>query len=133
MVRGAKTEMTNPHEVQVYYVLPALRRDLSKQLKSLGLSQKEIAKLLGVRDSTISQYNHSKRAGKMQFDQAIEAEIQSAARRIVEKGSSAIQELVYLTQLKDVRHMVCEMCGIGDEDSCGLCFRPDATEYLRMR
>ena len=37
-----------PQELEVFYVIPALRREFSLRLKESGKSQKDIAKVLGV-------------------------------------------------------------------------------------
>ena len=51
-----------PQEIEVFYIIPAIRSYLAKALKESGKSQKDIAKLFGLRESTVSQYITSKRA-----------------------------------------------------------------------
>ncbi|NHJ14533.1 MAG: hypothetical protein EAX95_12710 [Candidatus Thorarchaeota archaeon] len=46
-----------PQEVEVWYVLPAIRRELAKVMKfDKGQSQKSIAKMLGVTEPAVTQY-----------------------------------------------------------------------------
>jgi ribose 5-phosphate isomerase len=46
-----------PIEIEYWYVLPVLRRELAKSLKEIGqLKQKEIAKILGMSESAVRQY-----------------------------------------------------------------------------
>jgi len=113
--------LLNPYEAQVYYIMPALRRELTKSLKGLGLSQKDIAKHLHVRDSTISQYSHSKRAGQIDFDEQVQKKIADAAEKIV-KGESALQELIHLTKLPQIKKIMCELCGICEDKETSVCF-----------
>ncbi len=54
--------MLLPQEIEVYYVIPAIRKELSIKLKESGLKQKEIAKIFGVSEACISNYSKNKRA-----------------------------------------------------------------------
>ena len=55
-------QMLQPQEVEVFYIIPAIRSYIARFMKKQGRSQKEIARLLGVRESTVSQYMTEKRA-----------------------------------------------------------------------
>lgn len=48
-----KTQLIMPQEVEVFYAIPALRREMAFAMKASGKKQKEIAKLLCVEESTI--------------------------------------------------------------------------------
>ena len=37
-----------PQEIEVWYIIPALRRELAKQMVEAGLTQKKIADLMGI-------------------------------------------------------------------------------------
>ena len=59
-----------PQEIEVWYVLPALRREYAKVLiKEHKLSQKGVAEILQVTESAISQYLTGKRASKVKFSE----------------------------------------------------------------
>lgn len=72
-----------PQEVEVWYVLPALRRELAKMMKTktvprVGedgkkkehkITQKEIAKMLGVTEPAITQYLLKKKGRRSRGDQ----------------------------------------------------------------
>jgi len=54
--------MKIPCELVVWYVLPAIRKDLARKLvDSYGMSQTEVAKRFGVTGAAISQYLKRKR------------------------------------------------------------------------
>jgi len=57
-----KKLLVHPQEVEVFYIIPSIRKYITMCLKDSGLSQKAIAKILRVRESTISQYVNDKRA-----------------------------------------------------------------------
>ncbi len=72
-----------PQEVEVWYVLPALRRELAKVMKTKivtrvdedgkkkehKITQKEIAKMLGVTEPAITQYLLKKKGRRSRGDQ----------------------------------------------------------------
>lgn len=65
-----------PTEVEYWYVLPVIRKELAKKLKELGkLRQKEVADILGISESAVSQYLKGTRAGLEDPDNGIEIEI----------------------------------------------------------
>ena len=72
-----------PQEVEVWYVLPAIRRELAKVMKTKvvhrknedgdmvdhKITQKEIARMLGVTEPAITQYLLKKRGRRSRGDQ----------------------------------------------------------------
>jgi predicted transcriptional regulator len=74
-----------PQEVEVWYVLPAIRRELAKVMKTktvprVGedgkkkdhkITQKEIAKMLGVTEPAITQYLLKKKGRRSRGDQVM--------------------------------------------------------------
>ncbi|HII17645.1 TPA: transcriptional regulator [Candidatus Woesearchaeota archaeon] len=86
---------TMPQEVEVWYLIPSLRRELAKMFISVhGLSQKETAGILGITESAISQYLNSKRAKEMRFSAKDITIIKKAAADIV-KDRGNIREHLY--------------------------------------
>ena len=68
-----------PQEIEVWYILPAIRRDLTKSMiNDLHLTQKEIAKIMGLTEAAVSQYIHSKRAKEIVFSNAVLKEIKQS-------------------------------------------------------
>ena len=57
-----------PQEVELWYLIPALRREIAKILvKDYDLSQVEIAKILKITESAVSQYLKEKRGNELKF------------------------------------------------------------------
>lgn len=77
--------MLHPQEVIVWYVIPAIRKELAKAWKSEGLSNKKCAELLKVTPPAVSQYSKSKRASKVSFPKNIKESIKESAKKIREK------------------------------------------------
>ena len=75
--------MKMPCEVIMWYILPGIRREITKSLLKNGLSQREVAKKLGITDAAVSQYLSEKRGRVEIKDKKILAEIKNSAKRIV--------------------------------------------------
>lgn len=82
-----------PQEIEVWYVLPAIRKELAKEMLSKGLKQKDIAKKLGVTEPAVSQYLKSKRAKKVKFNKEVNKQIKSSAILLIKNKSCAIKEM----------------------------------------
>jgi len=86
-------KLLHPQEVEVFYVLPALRKEFAEAFKAIGTSQTKIAQIMGVTDAAVSQYLNEKRATDVNFTKAIKLKIKKAASRI-----SNQKHFVYETQ-----------------------------------
>ncbi|MBI4141030.1 helix-turn-helix domain-containing protein, partial [Candidatus Woesearchaeota archaeon] len=75
-------KLIHPQEVEVFYLLPALRRDIAISLKTLGRDQKQIAKILGVSEPSVSHYFNSKRGADVEFSNDVKAAIRKSATAI---------------------------------------------------
>ncbi|RLI68548.1 hypothetical protein DRO91_08900 [Candidatus Heimdallarchaeota archaeon] len=110
--------MIFPREIEVYYIIPAIRREIAKTLKESGHTQKEIAKLLGVSEACISNYFKSKRASFVRFPEDIQEKIKSACNhidkqcliRIVEDICDEYRNRKLLCQLHKQLDNVCARC-----------------------
>jgi len=99
-----------PQEIEVWYLLPALRRELAKVfIKDHKLSQKEAAGLLGITEAAVSQYIKSKRGKEMKFSKQELAPIKEAARKILKDRKNVMKHIYDLC--RDFR---------GSETICGM-------------
>jgi len=91
--------MNLPQEVEVWYVIPSLRRELTKSLVELGLTQKEIAKKLQLTEPAVSQYLKGKRGKDIKFTPAVLKQIKISANRIKNSTSKSVtsKEIFRLT------------------------------------
>ncbi len=71
-----------PQEIETFYVIPSLRRQLALCLKEKGMKQKDIAHLLGIDTAAISQYISNKRGSKIKFEGKVLQEIHTSAEAI---------------------------------------------------
>ena len=101
--------MLLPQELEVWYIIPAIRRELCREMVKTGSSQKEIAAQLGVTESAVSQYVHDKRANKVKFSPAFKAFSKETARKIVRGEISAFAAV---QQLSRSLYPTREVCGL---------------------
>lgn len=98
----------HPQEVELYYVLPALRREIAACMKADGLSQKQIAALLEVSEPAVSQYFSAKRASTVRFTKKIVDSIKSATSSIKDH-KSLVEETQKLLRLARDEGVVCQV------------------------
>ena len=55
MIRKSLKQLM-PQEIEVWYIIPAVRRELAKSMVKIGLKQKQIAVTLGITEAAVSQY-----------------------------------------------------------------------------
>jgi uncharacterized protein len=100
--------MDMPQEIEVWYVLPALRRELAIALKENGLSQREVAKKLGITESAVSQYLSNKRGKEFGFPKKILLAIKNSAKKVV-KGKNAVDQLYGLSNQIRKEKLLCKI------------------------
>lgn len=104
-----KIQKAMPQEIDVWYILPAIRRELAISLKKEGMKQKDIAIRLRVTNAAISQYLSNKRASEIKFSDKIKKEIKLAAKRVI-CGGNAIKEIFDIDEIIKKYHTICPMC-----------------------
>jgi len=103
-------EIKMPQELEVWYVLPAIRRELAKVLiSSYHLSQRDAASAIGITESAVSQYLKSKRGKGIVFDAKVIERINQSADNIVNNKSCVIKELQAICTFFKKTGYLCEM------------------------
>lgn len=123
--------MELPQEVELWYVVPTIRKALVTELKNHGLKQKDIAPLLGITEAAVSQYLHDKRACCCYdaFQQEpLRGEIEVSAKKIMEQKDPdpavAMREITRLCRIIKESRVICDIHrkqnpGLG---KCDICF-----------
>jgi hypothetical protein len=103
-----------------------LRRELAKIfVKDYKLKQKEIAKLLGITEASVSNYIKSKRGEKIKFSALELKKIKESAGSIVNSGSSVVKELYGLCNSFKESKGICKIHRSVDktiEKGCDVCY-----------
>lgn len=117
--------MDTPQEVEVWFVLPALRRQYVLALKQEGLKQKSIANIVNLTEAAVSQYLKKKRGDAITFSKEILQDIQSSVKKIVAKKSDYRHE--FQNVLKKLKHsrFICTVCNdhTNSNDECEICYK----------
>ena len=116
-----------PQEIEVWYLIPALRRELAKTfIKDYNLSQKKAAEILGMTSAAISQYMSSKRGKEIKFSDNELKEIKKSAKKIIGNKSNLMKELYDLCVLLIKSKTICEIHKSQDDNVtsiCDICFK----------
>ena len=101
-----------PQEVEVWYVLPSIRRELTRMLIEKDIPQKIIAQMLGVTEPAITQYKLEKSTGRSRGDQVKIpkkqlSEIEKSAIIMIkawnEKGD---EDNIYETMTREINRLI---------------------------
>jgi uncharacterized protein len=117
-----------PQEIEVWYIIPALRRELAKSMIGLGLTQKKVSEHMNLTEAAVSQYLSNKRAKEVVFSYAVLQEIKKSAKRITENKKQVVPEMMRLTKLTGVKQVMCDIHKKQDIDlpgGCDICFDED--------
>ncbi len=101
-------ELLFPQEIEVWYIIPLIRKNLTIELKKLGMRNTEIAEKLGITKAAVSQYLSGKRASYIRIDEPIRSEIQKSAKAIVQ-GASMVAEVNNLIKLCWESGFICKI------------------------
>ncbi|MBI5391234.1 hypothetical protein HZB02_07125 [Candidatus Woesearchaeota archaeon] len=116
--------MKQPQEIEVWYVLPAIRKHLTKLLvEGKHLSQKKIAEALGITEAAVSQYLKEKRAGTLTFPSTFDPELKKSVLRIKEHPETAHEEIQRLCTIIRTSSLLCDIHRKWDKvpKGCDIC------------
>ena len=115
-----------PQEIEVRYVLPAIRKEFALVLSKKGIKQKEIAKLLNITPAAVSQYLKDKR-GSTKFQKEIQKEIESSIFQIKDNPEIIHKEIFKLTHMIRETAIICDIHRMYDDvpKKCEVCFKND--------
>jgi predicted transcriptional regulator len=112
-----------PQEIEVRYILPAIRKQLTIALAKNGLKQNQIAKLLNITPAAVSQYTKEKR-GTTSFPKIVQKEINNSTKLILENKSTPHKELYKISNLIKETATICDIHRLYDNvpKTCEVCF-----------
>jgi|GEM_PF-2708974 len=112
-----------PQAIELYYLIPFLRKQLAIALMKKGLKQKEVARLLSLTPSAISQYLSGKRAANK--IEVLAGAIEKSAEKIKSKVGKvgkdedyAHKELLRLVKIAERKGIMCELCKAHNKINC---------------
>lgn len=100
-----------PQEIEVWYIIPAIRKEFAKILtKKYKLTFEKTGEILGVSKAAISQYLKKKRASLLRFPKKIKKEIETSSERIVKNNNIALREIIRILNLTKKSGCSCSVC-----------------------
>jgi len=100
-----------PQEIEVWYIIPAIRKELAKFLtKEHNLTFEKTGQILGISKSAVSQYLSNKRAGKLKLPEKIKDEIKKSSRIIVDENNSSVAEMERILRIIRTNKCSCDVC-----------------------
>ncbi len=100
-----------PQEVEVWYIIPAVRRELSLELVNhYDKTLEEVGNAIGVSKAAVSQYMSKKRGSSIKLPKKILNEIKISAKSISGKKTTAFHEINRLLRLCKASGVACSTC-----------------------
>jgi uncharacterized protein len=100
-----------PQEIEVWYIIPAIRRELSLHLTSkYKLSYEKAGNALGISKAAVSQYLTKKRANKIIFNDKVKKRIKTSAKIISENPRAALNEIQEILNFMRETKSACDVC-----------------------
>ena len=115
-----------PQEIEVWYIIPSVRKELAKQLTSkYEFSYEKAGKALGISKAAISQYLSDKRANKIKLNTETKKEIEKSAKIISKNTKDALQEMQRILKFMKSNKCSCDVCKKYNRDVLDYCnFEP---------
>lgn len=112
-----------PQEIEVWYIIPAIRGEFAREMERKGIKQAEIARKLNITRAAVSQYISKKRASEIKFDGAVKKKISEGVQKLI-KGACPIKEIQDICSYVKKNGHLCKIhCKIDKADKCcGVCF-----------
>ena len=111
------SDMRHPQEIEVWYIMPAIRKELCRVLLTKHkLTQKEIAKRLNITGAAVSQYKKDKRGQHVNLPEGVLSEINQSAAKIADETSTVFRETQnILNHIRDTS-TICDIHNMLDDN-----------------
>lgn len=111
-------------ELELWYIVPALRREFAIEMRRRGVRGVEIARRLGLTKAAVSQYFSKSRAAEFRFDRKTKGLIADSVSKVVNGADS----LVEIQRIVDVLRNNAGICRFHKKkehiaEGCNICFR----------
>lgn len=100
-----------PQEIEVWYIIPAIRRELCKSLvNDYGFTLEKAGEAVGVSKSAVSQYISKKRGKSITLPKAVISQVKVSAKKIFLKESDAFHQIMSLLRVCKIQGVGCLAC-----------------------
>jgi len=98
-----------PQEIEVWYILPVIRRKIALKLVEEGIRQNKVADIMGITPAAVCQYKKQKRAKEEIFDSEMEKELTDSVKNIIKDNNALAEEIIRLNNLMKKKGIVCKL------------------------
>tara|TARA_Y100000310_G_C20522944_1_gene734596 strand:+ start:517 stop:912 length:396 start_codon:yes stop_codon:yes gene_type:complete len=100
-----------PQEIEVWYIIPAIRREFAKCLiDNHKISYQKVGDLLGISKAAISQYIKGKRAAKVKLPAKAQKKICQSCDLLAAGKTDSVNEITNLLNFIKEEGLACEIC-----------------------
>jgi len=111
-----------PQEIEVWYIIPVVRKELAKLLtKKYGLSYEKAGFILGISKAAVSQYLSNKRANKVKLNAITKKEVVKSAKVLAENPKRGLSEIQRILKFMKDNKCSCDICKKYNKEVIGLC------------
>lgn len=111
-----------PQEIEVWYIIPAVRKEFSRVLvEKHGLTLEKAGGILGVTKAAVSQYLKNKRASQFKIPSKIRNEIEKSAEILARNKNLAVKEILRILALIKTEKCSCSLCRRYNQDILKMC------------
>lgn len=111
-----------PQEIEVWYIIPAVRKELSRLLvKKHGLTFEKAGAILGISKAAVSQYLSNKRANKVKLPDVIKKEVEKSAEVVLKDNKRAVKEIERILKEMKRRKCSCDVCKKYNKEILDVC------------
>ncbi len=98
-----------PQEIEVWYVLPAIRKKVALKMVEQGLAQNKVADIMGITPAAVCQYKKQKRAKVEIFDEEMEKELEKSVKKIIKDNHQLSTEIINLNNKIKEKGIICKI------------------------
>jgi len=111
-----------PQEIEVWYILPAIRRGMAEAfVRNHNMSYEKAGNILGISKAAVSQYLSNKRATKVKLKEDVKREIDKSAEIASKNPKKAIKEIQRILKYMRDKKYACEICKKYNPQIKGVC------------
>lgn len=115
-----------PQEVEVRFIIPAIRKEFALELNRLNFTQREIAKILEITPAAVNNYVKNKRGINVSLSDNNKDLIKYSVKRITENHDCAYEELYNFSKKLIEDKSICEIHRMFDNkvpEECEICLK----------
>ena len=102
---------TLPQEIEVWYIIPAIRKELASCLiRNYSITYEKVGEMMGITKAAVSQYLSNKRAAKIKLPENALKEVCKSCELIVAKKKNTSQEILRVLKFIRDKNLPCEVC-----------------------